>query len=457
MIFAYYKHILFDKNLLLLIINIIVLLICILESLNVSSVYKSIVLIPIFYVFLFLMFRRYLSFTTPGIIMINIISFFRYAVTPMVILLTEEFNWMAKNYLYIDEAIIIIIIEMIAIFVTIALYNPLIYPRKRKNNSSIFLIALSVAFILFFTNKSLTGNLKILDSEEMNDINAEETSGFVSILWQMLCVYIYASIILYLRNWKGEKIENLKLYISLFCCLLYLAIIFTGQYTISRWYSIVTLIASIFWLMKLYPNKTTTITLWTVIPAGVVLTIATILKNTLVGLEGDSTDIIGSIFNATSMDTYFAGPVNVNSAIGVNENTEVGIESAFEDIFNNFPVLNHFLEKKNASVHIYNNYLARTDQILPLVGQSFIWFGYLFTPLLSIFSVVMVKRNDSKYSNSYGIKTYLYAFVAIWCAIMPILNFTIWMSWVYLRIVPAFLLFHFACVKYNIINRRNNL
>jgi len=254
--------------------------------------------------------------------------------------------------------------------------------------------------------------------------------------------------------YESKKVKKLVL-MSMLTCLIYLLVIYTGQATISRWYTIVTLIASACWLVKLYPRKKVAIVLWVVIPAGIVLLVATILKNTTIGLGAGFTNTLLSIFNSTNMDTYFAGPVNVNTAIAVKKSAGLGFGSIIYDILNNFPYLNHLIDRTNASVSVFNVYLGRGDQIIPLVGQSFSWFSYFFTPLLSILSVMMVKKADAKFVDSNSIKTYLYAFFAVWCALMPILNATIWASWMYSRIIPAFVLFKIVTRKKTISEASN--
>ena len=186
-----------------------------------------------------------------------------------------------------------------------------------------------------------------------------------------------------------------------------------------------------------------------------VLLIATVLKNTTVDLKADFFSVVEAIFNSTNMDTYFAGPVNVSTAIALKEETEIGIGSLFYDVLNNFPSLNHLINRELASVNQFNSFIGRGDQIIPLVGQSVVWFSYALTPLLSMFSIVMVKKMDSRFKKSNSILTYLYAFSAVWSALMPILNFTIWLSWIYSRIVPAFVLFGMALYQCERKNRDN--
>ena len=151
----------------------------------------------------------------------------------------------------------------------------------------------------------------------------------------------------------------------------------------------------------MFPEKKVYITRLTMIPAIVLLFIVTIYKNTsYLGTENGMLQYIREIFDISTLNAYFAGPFNVNNAIHMKETHSLGFLSLFYDLLRNFPVVNHYIDVSRSTVGVYASYLGRGDQILPIVGQSMIYFGYLFTPLLSIISVVLVRFFDYKYFSS---------------------------------------------------------
>ena len=128
------------------------------------------------------------------------------------------------------------------------------------------------------------------------------------------------------------------------------------------------------------------------------------------------------MLNSQNLQAYFAGPVNVNNAIGLYKNSNIGFSSFFLDIVNNMPVVNHWFDTKMATVNQYNYYIGRSwnglgDQIIPLVGQSLIYFSTFFAPLLSCISIVLLRLFDRKYVSSSSLDVYYYAFSSTWTGV----------------------------------------
>lgn len=434
-------------------INIVLTFIILWIVPGLSNTFRTYAVIPCVYTLCFAVIRRFTVFSNPGVFTIHLVAFLRYLISPFVMITTNHFSSMCHAYENMGKAILIMLIEMIFIFGTMFFYNPKIkqIPKNEIIYPSLVKIAAVITFIFFvIDNSSLIGNLSILSGKvQVEDTNA--TMGVISIIWQALCVFIFCFLIQDIAT--NRKIRRFLL-LSLICCVGYLLIIFTGQTDLSRWYTIVSLIAIIFWMFKLYPKRKNTFFLMIVVPALLLIIIASVLKNTKEGLGGSFQSTLNELVNSTNMDSYFAGPSNISNAIATNSIYSPGIGSLFFDIFNNFPIVNHWFPHSYASVNYFADFMRRGDQILPLVGQSFTWFGYAFTPLLSVFSVVMTKKLDARFKGSDDIKTYLYAFFAIWCALMPILNLTIWLSWIYARIFPAFLLFAIVTGKFSHSSRR---
>ena len=111
------------------------------------------------------------------------------------------------------------------------------------------------------------------------------------------------------------------------------------------------------------------------------------------------------------------------------------------------PVINHFFNTKNSTAYLYNDYLGRIfdgsrgDQIIPLIGQSGIFFTWILSPLLSCISVILLRLSDKKYMETYSYTKYVWGFVGVWFGVVTILNMTINLSWLYIRILPMFAMF----------------
>ena len=420
---------------------------------GLSNTFRFYAVIPFVYTLCFAFIRRFTDFSNPGVFTIHVVAFLRYMISPFVMITSNKFSSMCHAYENLGKAILIMLVEMVFIFGTLFFYNPKPrqIPPKKIIYPSLVKIAAVITFVFFIIdNTSLIGNLSIVSGKiKVEDTNA--TMGVISIIWQALCVFIFCFIIQDISS--NGKFRRFIL-LPLLCCLGYIMIIFTGQTDLSRWYTVVTLIAMIFWMIKLYPKRKYTIFLVIVVPVLLLIIVASILKNTKEGMVGGLQSTFSELINSTNLDSYFAGPSNISNAIATKSIYSPGIGSLFFDMFNNFPIVNHWFPHSYASVNYFADYMRRGDQILPLVGQSFTWFGYVFTPLLSVLSVVLTKKMDVRFKGSEDITTYLYAFFAIWCALMPILNLTIWLSWIYARIIPAFLLFTLVSGKFSYSSRR---
>ena len=113
------------------------------------------------------------------------------------------------------------------------------------------------------------------------------------------------------------------------------------------------------------------------------------------------------------------------------------------------------IDLSNSTLKMYVEYMHRGDQIIPLVGQSAIYFTYLFAPLLSVSVVCIIRRFDRAYLNSSTAMFYVYGFVATWMGLAMILNTAITLSWFYNRIIPLMLLIK-AVEGMGVINMRKN-
>ena len=179
-------------------------------------------------------------------------------------------------------------------------------------------------------------------------------------------------------------------------------------------------------------------------PVVFLLLLATLIKNgDFVAGSGDVSSSFKQILNPTELDMYFAGPSGVNNAIGLKESWNQGYESLLPDILQSMPVLNHYIDAKKTTIYTYNLYLGRLftdtsgDQIIPTIGQGAIYFGYFLSPIISILFVLITCWSDKKYRLSSSYYIYLYGFISVWAGVQTAaLNMTIFLAWVYIRILP---------------------
>lgn len=424
---------------------------CLCKMLSFES-YWYFSFLPVAYVITRFIRRKSIYSTAPGMITYEIVCFFRFVILPIVVLSHNSVSKYAAGYEHLGSAVVLMIYELFCTTLIFLFYKPSIKQDDQTrmlyssgNKRLVFVLSVLVVGLLYIQNRSLTGNLMIF-SGVLNTSAAEqlsETSSVVSILWQSLLCFIFVYVIwsVYEKS-QSSKSKVIYTIASSGICIVYYLIIFTGQVSISRWYVMVSAIASIVWLITLYPNNKTAIISTVGIPFVVVLVMVSVLKSGgLTALSYSRYNQINNLLTPEFVDTYFAGPVNVNNAITMKSNSNVGISSLFYDIINNMPIVTNIIDRTHSSAYAYNHLLGRTDQIIPLIGQSFTWFGYFLSPVLSMLYAALFIKYDFEFLNRNGIDRYCYGFVAAWCGATTILNATIWFAWLYSKIIPMLLLF----------------
>ena len=422
-------------------------------------------LLPLMYSILFAVcYRsRRLIGKTPGTTVIMSVMFCRYVVLPMILCSSGELSKYANDYRYMVQAVIIMLYEMLAIFVMLeatAIKAWRIYDRQYdQSNKNVvvkppFLVVLIIFCALvgiYLTNQSiLNGDIFLVD-DMANEIDEsiQDVSSLVKIVWQCITAWVFVYGINRQKDRYTVDMGRRHVGISIVFMLIYMLVTYIGQARISRWYTLVSAIAAIFVLISLFPAEKNTITRTTIIPVVILILIASVLKAGLYtkGENSNVYSLISELITPTTGDAYFAGPVSVNNAIGLSKNNKVGLHNILYDIFNNMPVVNYFIKPRNSTVYLYNAYLGRTfdgsggDQIISLVGQSGIFFSWILAPLLSCISVFLLRVADKKYIEATNYMKYVWGIVAIWFGLETILNMTINLSWIYIRIIPMFVVF----------------
>lgn len=399
----------------------------------------------------------------PGYIVVNVAMLCRYAFVPVSIYMYNELSEFRHDYNYLNEAILLMLFEQIAIFIAIRHYSlkkQIIMCKSMKlklpktNNVISFLLIIYIIY-LAISYKNLGSGLDVLQSGALNEMreiegNDFEGSHYIDIIWQSLCVWLFTFVVIKIKDVFPSK-EYIAVSLSIFCAVIYILISFIDQTGLSRWYTIITTGSCVSFLCWLYPSKQKHILTSILVPGGILVFFATLFKNGGLLLGGDMDEAVLEIFSPNYLDTYFSGPVNVNNAIGVIENSGWNISHFFSDIIISIPILNHYIDVYQTTPTMYNSFLGRIyendrgDQIIPLLGQSSIYLSYFLSPLLSMICIIVSRKTDKNYINGKSALVYMYAFVAIWFGITPfMLNFVINFAWWWIKIIPFFLILYYT-------------
>ena len=181
--------------------NFTAFLYCIFVSFNRQTEY-GLFLLPLVYSILFaICYRsRRLVGKTPGVTIIMGVMFCRYVVLPVVLCSSGELSKYANDYRYMLQAVMIMLYEMFAIFMTLevtAIKAWNIYVREcGQNRKNVvvkppFLIVLVIFCALigiYLTNQSiLNGNIfTINDISNQVDESIQDVSSLAKIVWQCI-------------------------------------------------------------------------------------------------------------------------------------------------------------------------------------------------------------------------------------------------------------------------------
>lgn len=413
------------------------------------------IILPLSFIFLIITLKKRVKQNIgklPGITTLFVILFVRYCILPFFLYKTGELSIYAHDYNYIGNAILLMTYELFCIICAVNYgysdlnsntINNITYQIKEKKY--ILIISLLLLTILILTNPNIVGGISLITQGYIDDVASDsEGSSFSKVLWTIVSTFAYVYSI-YIVSHSKYKYNKNKIFICVILTFIFVILTYISQERISRWYTLVCALSSIFYLRKLFPLKGRQLTGYIIIPVMALMISATIFKNFIESkVTGESEDKM----LITTLDAYVAGPVSVNNAISLNENKNFGIETFFADLTNNMPVVNHFINRDKSSVYQYNAYLGRTfdndsrgDQIIPMIGQGSIYLGYFLAPLIEMLYVFVIAFFDKKYLKSTSYFVYLNAFCATWFAIAIILNITINLSWIYIRILPMYILF----------------
>lgn len=184
---------------------------------------------------------------------------------------------------------------------------------------------------------------------------------------------------IYHQNWRWSKKAFLSLIIVLLCA---------QVTTEANSDTILMAIGLILFLFRIYPKLYEScgkaIIVLGVVAAGTLFALK--VKGSNDYTQNDVT-LIQSI--SATMNAYMNGPVNLAIAIRAKENYSIFM--GIEEILGGLPILNRFFYRYQTST-IFNEAFwgmkGRTDQLLPALGQGYMYFGSIFAPIIQFFFIV---------------------------------------------------------------------
>lgn len=439
--------------------SIIFLLLSLLQFKNFEH---PIILVSIFYsLFLFIWKGRKETFkNSPGITVLAVGMFFRYAMLPLSYYTFGGYNLYTPDYF--DDAIIVMLFEQVVLF-SLILRTCKENNRNFTNNindvkinPSIWSFIICIALMLYsFGSTSLTVGFDTIGSGNLNDFYENElveqtfTNQLQNFIWTSAYLVLYILILYKLKYFYEKNNNNLYIISAILITLVLGLITFLNQSggSLARWQTIVFTLSGVFLVLALFPQRQKFILLSIGIPFGTFMLIATAVKNGgfMSTTGGSFSDAMNMTFGPESLDSYLDGPDGISGAIKLKETSDLWMESLFHDFIHQIPILHKFEDIALLTTKRYNLIVGKVGFILPLTGQSMIYFGYILAPLLSSIAFLILRKMDRNFKSCNTLFSYVYAFGGCWVAIgMVFLNYTIMNAWLFTYFIPLITLLFFV-------------
>lgn len=366
-----------------------------------------------------------------GLLGLNITLIIRYVITPF-------FMWFnghsigrgatpsAGNY---QVAVLLMIFELIVIFITIELLSNKFYkkgeqstfePEIKVNKNFIGSIFLFITLIVILLYPSLLERYSfVLTATEYNkksELNLPFGSLF-PLMVQFASMLLTITIVNKLYKLYRKKRRPLLVYTSIFIIFVFSSFI-VGT---SRFSMILPMVTGMYLITRLYPKYNNMIYSSFGLIMILFVTMSTLVKQfgtTLATIDNSIQDVTSSI--SSSLQVYFSGIHNIAIAVKTKElfNDDIDFGLIFGDLFSNVMLisekfLSNFGGSKMFNYAFYNDSIS-TDQILPLIGQGYLYFGFFFSSIFIFIIIYFMMYFDKKSRKAKTVfEIYIYAYIAV--------------------------------------------
>ena len=403
---------------------------------NADSAYNFYFLVPLIFSLVVVTLKRISkNINFIGMMVLLAVMYFKYIVMPFVNCLSGYTLWrgITPNQVFIERGIWLTIYEMIAVLLTIYFFQNKFYNISAKEEIAtpkrygVYISVVAIAILLVFLFPSLKDRLMfVLFANSGSEVNQDiQINGLLSTIFDFGRLILILLVICYCKVKYDKRSNIIYVFISMLAVMAYL-LFSSGD---SRWSIAVPGLILTFLLTKVFMKhkKEILFCIGTVMIIGLV-TITAVKMNY-------SYSINSNTLWADTLQMYFSGPKNIAFAIETKKTVNdlfglFPINVVFNDFFRSVAGLSRLANTSASTIeffnaHVYGNNISQ-DQIIPLMGQSFIYFGYIFTPFLTVLATIVMMFLDRKANKSPDImQYYIFSYTAVWFARAMMLNATI--------------------------------
>ena len=233
-------------------------------------------------------------------------------------------------------------------------------------------------------------------------------------------VFLFLLVLAWLKHKHDSSMNSRYFYWSLICASLFIAVI-VGERRTSLLYKA---FASGFVLLSLYPDKGRKTVSFIGVAALIVIAAMTIYKQFYGFMYSSYAEALQNVsmaqgFSYGLMDAYFYGIETVAKNIHYGRMMNLGIGQFIYDIVRNSFGINFFIPGgRLLTTQIYNNIIYSGEQLTGLLlsssGYGFIFFGYAFAPVITVFNAGIMLFFEKCLRRSKTIEwQYVFAFLFI--------------------------------------------
>lgn len=226
---------------------------------------------------------------------------------------------------------------------------------------------------------------------------------------------------------------------SVLMLVLFNVLIFTG---VSRQSALVPGVASLFYLLALFPTRRRRTWLAMMVCLAVSFGVMTAMKSEYITLTSGSSERVDAV---TTTEAYFNGYSNIEIALRTSEvyGANFGMATLASDLFGNLPGARMDLTNRSTVFYnfVYYGGGPSQDQVMPFTGQALMHWGpwLLWVPIvLTVLGICYFDRRFLAATNT--MDSFLYSLAAVVFGMAFMLNITIVLAHAYTQVVPGMIL-----------------
>lgn len=413
-----------------------------------SEVYKYYYCVPLIYGIFIISFKSLTrNIDSIGMLVLNGIMFIKYIIMPLIQSIEQYtfYRGINPNVINTNRAVLLTIYEMVMILITIIVFNRFFY-KKKHNKQNITIpkrkfILICFIFIglgIVFKFPSLVSDYKFVFSDTSLSDEFIISIGFSGLFKIIISIAKELLVLIIICLFK-EKYDKTNKNRYIIWSIIVIGINISISQGLSRWSIMQSGIIYIAILVRIFPEFSKRIMyIFSILLISIFIIMSV---NKFFGENITLTQASNEMSTGwwtTMLDSYFSGPRNIAIAMETKEalgnlNFDSRVQLLLNDSLRSVGGLSNFVDYNNSTNVYFNNryYMSfiGKDQIIPIIGQSMIYFGYILSPILSMFFTIFMMWCDRKGRESSDcIKYYIFSIGSIWFARALMLNITILVS-----------------------------